>query len=168
MMVTLQNTFMFDLQVESIALRCAPRIHFRSRSKKACSTAGCDFEAVSISASLPSASYHTVSLVGTARSSGALSIRGIRVRLEGSLEREFLLPLANTEEKSRPVSLDIDSERAKSRSLITKNETGSVTGQNDLEDLKYLECQVAPALPLLALRSTNLTHGAMMLYEGEE
>lgn len=33
--------------------------------------------------------------------------------------------------------------------------------------LKFLECTVVPELPLLWMRSTSLTHGAVMLYDGE-
>jgi hypothetical protein len=37
----------------------------------------------------------------------------------------------------------------------------------DEKDLKFLVCNVVPEMPLLAIRSTSLTHGALMLYDGE-
>lgn len=33
--------------------------------------------------------------------------------------------------------------------------------------MRFLECKVVPEQPLLRVRRTSLTHGAVMLYDGE-
>ena len=32
---------------------------------------------------------------------------------------------------------------------------------------RFLECKIVPSQPLLKIRRTSLTHGALMLYDGE-
>lgn len=39
--------------------------------------------------------------------------------------------------------------------------------KEDLEGLKWLECEVLEPLPLAWIKSTSLTHGMAMLHNGE-
>jgi len=134
------------------------------------STSGCAFEPQSISVTVPSASYHTVHLSGIPAQPGVLQIRGCNVRLEGSLEREFVLPVSpsESEHEHEPsyFRVDIDEERVKERGLSSRRWSRLET-LDGLANLQFLECRVLPQQPLLALQSSSLNHGAMMLYEGE-
>lgn len=82
--------------------------------------------------------------------------------------REFLLPIFNEEEEKK---------RQKASILDTTGERPKLTGLSAIvlskeepveeKKLKFLTCNVAPEVPLLRMRSTSLTHGALMLYDGE-
>lgn len=62
--------------------------------------------------------------------------------------------------------LDTSRDRVKATGLgaFGKKETGEKSSE---EGLKFLECNVVPEMPMLWMRSTSLTHGALMLYDGE-
>jgi len=47
----------------------------------------------------------------------------------------------------------------KHKSIQSAEATGS--------SFKFLECKVVPEQPLLRIRRTSVTHGALMLYDGE-
>lgn len=67
--------------------------------------------------------------------------------------------------RQKEVMLESTADRVKATGLAAfrKVELGAAS----IEGYKFLECSVVPEMPLLWMRSTNLTHGALMLYEGE-
>ncbi|KAM0789161.1 hypothetical protein ACM66B_000010 [Microbotryomycetes sp. NB124-2] len=153
--VTLQNTFLFDLEVKSIEL----------------STSGVQFMSEAVPTVVPPGSFHTVRLRGTPLEPGTLTIRGCWIQLAGCPAREFLLPVWSEEadtKRQRVEILDTQRERVKKHGLTAfahsnvNEEDGDAGGET-----KYLECAVVPEMPLMWMRSTSLTHGALMLYDGE-
>lgn len=85
------------------------------------------------------------------------------------MQREFVLPswASTSSADVRPVSVQLDEERIKEIGLSANKRLSMIESGNDSSELKYLQCKVLPCQPLLAIRSTSLTHGAMMLYDGE-
>ncbi|SCV69753.1 BQ2448_1147 [Microbotryum intermedium] len=157
--VTLQNPFGFDLEIQSMHL----------------STTGVDFVCDSLSTIVPAGSFHTLRLSGTPQSPGRLTIRGCHIRLAGCTSREFLLPVWNDqeEEKRQKVALlDTARERIKTTGLTafvaSRQATRGLPEQSAMDqEFRFLECTVVREMPLLCVRSTSLTHGALMLYDGE-
>ncbi|BGO92090.1 hypothetical protein NBRC10512_000821 [Rhodotorula toruloides] len=157
--VTLQNPFLFELEVQNIEL----------------STSGVPFACDPLSTVIPAGSFHTVRLTGTPREPGTLVIRGCNIRLAGCSSREFLLPIFDAAEEAKQqkaVLLDTSHERIKATGLDAVPSDGhaatAVPSDKPLaEGAKFLECVVVPELPLLWMRPTSLTHGALMLYDGE-
>ena len=100
-------------------------------------------------------------------------IRGCKIRISGCAEREFVVPFDD----------DIDDKREKNYGLAIEREKMKTTGLGSWQinpsapipalsiqqrgAMQFLECTVMQAQPLLRLKSTNLMHGAVMLYEGE-
>lgn len=82
--------------------------------------------------------------------------------------REFLLPIWNDDDDARQqkiIMLDSAKDRVKASGL---DSFIRVTSEEDEDEgPSFLECTVVPAMPLLWIRSTSLTHGALMLYDGE-
>jgi hypothetical protein len=139
------------------------------------STSGVPFACDPLVTVIPPGSFHTVRLTGTPREPGTLVIRGCNIRLAGCRSREFILPVWDTAEEAKQhkaALLDTSRERIKETGLEaaprTSRGTSSLSNEGDLEDsAKFLECVVVPEQPLLWMRSTSLTHGALMLYDGE-
>lgn len=97
-----------------------------------------------------------------------MSIRGCKVKLEGSLQREFVLPVwSKIATEGRPLSIDMDAERIKHSGFDVDRRHSSLTSVEAPSDLSFLQCSVLPAQPLMCIKSTSLTHDALMLYEGE-
>lgn len=150
--VSLQNPYAFDLEVSSLSI----------------STSGVDFIANAASTVVPASSMMAVRLTGIATESGILTIRGCMAKIAGCSEGEFTVPLPPTESQVRKVAAEIES-RARSRragvDALTEAE------REDQEDLTpeptFAAITVIPDQPLLKVKDTNLTHGALMLYEGE-
>ncbi|GJN91136.1 hypothetical protein Rhopal_004154-T1 [Rhodotorula paludigena] len=157
--VTLQNPFLFELEIQSIEL----------------STSGVPFACDPLSTVIPPGSFHTVRLTGTPREPGTLVIRGCNIRLAGCMSREFVLPVWDTAEEAKQQKaalLDTTRERVKRSGLDAipqrSLEASAMESDTPLQGGdKFLECIVVPELPLLWMRSTSLTHGALMLYDGE-
>lgn len=121
-----------------------------------------------LATTIPAGSFHTVRLSGTPRESGLLIIRGCNVRLAGCTIREFVLPVWNDEEESKRQMdgiLDTSRDRFKMSGLSAFG-VKEVPAPSE-KGLKFLECMVVPEMPMLWMRSTSLTHGALMLYDGE-
>ncbi|GAA5826496.1 hypothetical protein JCM11251_002398 [Rhodosporidiobolus azoricus] len=158
-LVTLQNPFLFELEIQSIEL----------------STTGVPFACDPLSTVIPPGSFHTVRLTGTAREPGTLTVRGCNIRLAGCTVREFVLPMWDAAEEAKQQKaalLDTSRERIKATGLdaapTSKHGVVSVATDKTIEALvKFLECVIVPEQPLLWMRSTSLTHGALMLYDGE-
>ncbi|BGP40785.1 hypothetical protein JCM10449v2_004750 [Rhodotorula kratochvilovae] len=157
--VTLQNPFLFELEIQTIEL----------------STSGVPFACDPLSTVIPPGSFHTVRLTGTPREPGTLVIRGCNIRLAGCVSREFVLPMWDADEEvkqQKAALLDTSRERVKRTGLDAVAQAApaatAVPSDKPLDgDAKFLECTVVPEMPLLWMRSTSLTHGALMLYDGE-
>jgi hypothetical protein len=123
---------------------------------------------------LPASSFHAVSIIGKPLGTGNLVIRGCTVQAPGGISREFVLPLSTDEEEDRlsrrRSAMDCEIGRSKYSGLdsrpwerAAKRTSASIINKS----FSFLECKVVPEQPLLRLRSTSLTHGAVMLYNGE-
>lgn len=139
------------------------------------STSGVPFEAKSLSVVIPAKSFHTVSIVGKPLGIGNLVIRGCTVQAPGGRPREFVLPLSTDEEEDRlsrrRSTLECEIGRSKYSGLdsypwerANKRTSASIIKKTSF---RLLECKVVPEQPLLRIRRTSLTHGAVMLYDGE-
>ncbi|KAF8744659.1 hypothetical protein RHS02_01740, partial [Rhizoctonia solani] len=154
--VTLQNPFAFDLEVQSLAL----------------STTGASIQAAPVSLLIPANSFHVKHISCTPLEAGTLVIRGCMVQLPNSTPKEFTLPLASeaqeaSVEKRRTRLLD-DMVRVKASGLDARRRSTLVSEPSVKERKEeFLECRVVPQLPLLRVRRTSLTQGALMLYAGE-
>ncbi|KAF8077925.1 TRAPP II complex [Lyophyllum atratum] len=159
--VILQNPYIFDLELQSLSL----------------STAGVSFESRPLRVLIPANSFHEVVLSGRALETGTLTIRGCRVQAPGGAFREFIMPLSTDEEEQRlsrtRSSLACEAGRFKysgiesfpwERANRRASRPPSTTAKTSF---RFLECKVVPEQPLLRIRRTSLTHGALMLYNGE-
>lgn len=98
------------------------------------------------------------------------------MQLPGTAKREAILPLLKEDEKVkqlRRLSAVTDSkERQKHKGLdawLRREHRSSLIHQSlpAPSQLQFVELKVVPEQPLLRIRRTSLTHGAVMLYEGE-
>jgi hypothetical protein len=126
---------------------------------------------------IPAGTLHQVVLSGQATETGTLTIRGCFVQAPGGIAREYILPLYTAEEeerlarKRRAISSEngrskypgLEGCRSQKRSstLTTESSAGTFT-------FRFLECKVVPDQPLLRIRRSSVTHGALMLYDGEK
>ena len=125
---------------------------------------------------IPPNSYHSITVQGKPLQPGVLTIRGCYVQAPGSASREFLLPLSTTEEEERKTrqrdSVSCELGRFKysglESKLGTKNSQRASLTKSKPPNHKFLECKVVPEQPFLRLRWSSLTHGAVMLYDGEK
>ncbi|KAG8710483.1 hypothetical protein FRC09_000112, partial [Ceratobasidium sp. 395] len=154
--VTLQNPFAFDLEIQSLSL----------------STIGAAIQTTPVSLLVPANSFHVKHIACTPLEAGQLSIRGCIVQLPNSTPKEFTLPLASdaleaSQEKRRSTRLD-ELVRVKASGLDARRRSTLLTGIPPVDrKQEFIECRVVPQLPLLRVRRTSLTHGALMLYAGE-
>lgn len=127
---------------------------------------------------VPANSYHPVTITAQAREAGTLTIRGCFAQAPGGASREFLLPLSTDDEENRQSrrrsAIDCETGRSKhaglsSRPWEKKGKRMSVpaASSSTRSTLRFLQCQVVMEQPLLRIRRTSLTHGAVMLYNGE-
>lgn len=124
---------------------------------------------------IPANSYHPVTMSALALESGTLTIRGCIVQALGGAPREFLLPMSTDDEETKQArrrsTLGCESGRAKragldSRPWEKKGKRASTTATQPAPP-RFIQCQVVAEQPLLRIRRTSLTHGAVMLYDGE-
>jgi hypothetical protein len=147
------------------------------------STSGVPFEAKPLSVTVPSNSFHAATITGQALESGTLVVRGCRVQAPDGLPREFLLPLSTEEEEDRKAKLqqrlEGESGRTKYSGLAAHSWAKVAEKRNSVpapttkradakKGVRYMEFKVVPELPLMRIRRTSLTHGAVMLYNGEK
>ncbi|ETW85889.1 hypothetical protein HETIRDRAFT_42700 [Heterobasidion irregulare TC 32-1] len=161
--LTLRNPYVFNLEIEALAL----------------STSGVPFESKPISVVIPANSFHSITMSGKPLDTGILTIRGCFVQAPGGASHEFVLPLSTLEEEDkksrRRSTIACESGRSKYHGLesrpwekagkrlsIQKKGTKAST-----ELRRFLDCKVVPEQPLLRIRWSSLTHGAVMLYDGE-
>ncbi|CAE6441631.1 unnamed protein product [Rhizoctonia solani] len=154
--VTLQNPFAFDLEVQSLAL----------------STTGASIQTTPVSLLIPANSFHVKHISCIPLEAGTLVVRGCMVQLPNSTPKEFTLPLASEDqeasiEKRRSKRMD-EMVRVKASGLDARRQS-TLISEPSVQERKeeFLECRVVPQLPLLRVRRTSLTHGALMLYAGE-
>ncbi|ESK96998.1 hypercellular protein [Moniliophthora roreri MCA 2997] len=160
--VLLQNPYVFDLELQKVSL----------------STSGVPFVTEPVSIVIPANSYHRVVLEGVAQTTGNLVVRGCIVQAPGGSPREFVLPLATSEEEERLTrnrsARYSELDRFKYSGLdalpwekVLKRQSKQLTKATLEKPLRFLECKVVPEQPLLRIRRTSVTHGALMLYDGE-
>ena len=145
------------------------------------STSGVTFVSKASPVVVPPNSFHTVTINGKATEAGTLVVRGCIVQAPGGVSREFILPLSTEEEEERKSrrrsAIECEAGRSKHSGLASrpwekssKRASGQVTGttsSSSRKTIRFLECTVVPEQPLLRIRRTSLTHGAVMLYNGE-
>lgn len=118
-------------------------------------------------------------LSGKAVVAGILTIRGCFVQAPGGALREYVLPLYTTEEEERLARKKraINSENGRSKysgvqrypwSKAHQQANRKSTESPNESRFHFLECKVVPEQPLLRIRRTSVTHGALMLYDGEQ
>jgi len=131
-----------------------------------------DFESSPVQIVIPAESFYTVTLTGKALAPGTLVLRGCIMQTVASAPREYILPQATDEEEDK-------FQRNKSL-LLSEADRSKYSGSEKLEPgkrrsqiaptksiPKYLRCKVIPEQPLLRIRRTSVTRGALMLYDGE-
>lgn len=125
---------------------------------------------------VPANSYHPVTITALALEAGTLTIRGCVVQAPGGASREFILPVSTDEEETkqsrRRSAIDCEVGRLKRAGLESRpwekdSKRSSTTASNSRSVPKFLQCQVVLEQPLLRIRRTSLTHGAVMMYNGE-
>ena len=145
------------------------------------STSGVSFESKSSSVVVPANSFHPVTITGKALEAGTLVVRGCIVQAPGGVAREFVLPLSTEEEEERRSrrrsAIECETGRSKHSGLASRpwekaGKRGSTQGtvstsSSNKPTVRFVECTVVPEQPLLRIRRTSLTHGAVMLYNGE-
>ncbi|KAK7054867.1 hypothetical protein VNI00_003330 [Paramarasmius palmivorus] len=160
--VLLQNPYIFELELQKVSL----------------STSGVPFVSEPIGVVIPPNSYHRVVLEGVAKQTGSLVIRGCIVQAPGSSPKEFVLPLATSEEEERltrnRATQYSELDRFKYSGLdalpwekASKRQSKQIAKPTPVKPMRFLECKVVPEQPLLRIRRTSVTHGALMLYDGE-
>ena len=93
----------------------------------------------------------------------------------GGATREFILPLATEAEEERIArrrsALECEFGRSKYSGLESfpweKNAKQAGVATKAKANIKFMECKVVPEQPMLRIRRTSITHGALMLYNGE-
>lgn len=159
--ITIRNPYVFDLEIQSISL----------------STTGVEFECSPVSALvIPPNTLYPVTIVGTAKTRGTLVFRGCIVQAPWGTAREFLLPVPTDADQDlfarRQSAVKCESGRTKYWGLDSRPWEKDRRRLSTLPSLKkqpqFLQCVVVPEQPLLRIRWTSLTHGAVMLYNGEE
>ncbi|TFK76416.1 hypothetical protein BDN72DRAFT_808930 [Pluteus cervinus] len=159
--VTLQNPYIFDMELQDLTL----------------STTGVPLDVKPIRVLLQANSFHTVTLIGKAPETGNLVIRGCTAHAPGSITCEFLLPLSSDEEEEeiarRRSAAACESDRFKFSGLeclpwTKKSQRLSLKAKSpSRKPPRYLECKIVAEQPLLRVRRSSVTHGALMLYDGE-
>ncbi|KAJ7632643.1 transport protein Trs120 or TRAPPC9 TRAPP II complex subunit-domain-containing protein [Roridomyces roridus] len=148
--LVLRNPYVFDLEIQSLSL----------------STSGVVFDSKPVRVVLPATSLHMVKLSGKATETGPL--------VEESSESSRY-PLATDEEEERiarkRAALECEAGRSKYSGLdcfpwekASKRTSTQITTK---PSLRFLEYTVVPEQPLLRIRRTSVTHGAVMMYNGE-
>ncbi|KAF8964707.1 TRAPP II complex [Flammula alnicola] len=161
--ITLQNPYIFDLELQELSL----------------STSGVTFESKPLHTTIPANTLHQVVLSGKATETGTLIIRGCFVQAPGGQVREYILPLYTNEEEERlsRKRRAITSENGRSKytgldrypwNRSRKRTSTSASETSGGPSFRYLECKVVPDQPLLRIRRSSVTHGALMLYDGEK
>ena len=138
-------------------------------------TSGIDFSVTPLSVSIAPQSIQSIRIAGMATTAGSLEIRGVTLRLPDGAACDILLPVIDDTErkredkrKSRAVS---EYSKAKRQGIDARwpapSEPARESAAPDALVDKWLECKVVDEQPLIWIKKTNLTHGTIMLYDGE-
>jgi hypothetical protein len=126
--------------------------------------------------------FQTVRLSGVATTPGSLEIRGVTLRLQDGSTTDILLPHISDKERSkrdkRKSRVIADAAKFKRQGMEARWSMASQSsGQLDLDRrtstsasapaTKWLECKVVEEQPVVWIKKTSLTHGTVMLYNGE-
>lgn len=162
--VTLRNPFAFPMNIKDMSII----------------TSGVPLHSQSYEVSIPALSIQTVRLSALAPGPGIVQIRGISLRLSDGSAGDFYLPLLDVKEcekrerqcqkqriRCRDAKRSGMDQRTAWEKEIMMNEERVREEKENLESLKWLECEVVAPLPLAWIKSTSLTHGMVMLYNGE-
>ncbi|KAF8654133.1 hypothetical protein AX16_003664 [Volvariella volvacea WC 439] len=161
-LIVLQNPYIFDVEIQELSL----------------STSGVPLVTKPTRVVIPANSTHEVILSAMASETGSITVRGCTARAPGSITCEFLLPIATDEEEEqysrRKSAVSCEMGRSKYQGLdsfpwIRETKRNSVQSKTlaNMKPPRFLECKVVPEQPLLRIRRTSVTHGALMLYDGE-
>ncbi len=89
--------------------------------------------------------------------------------------REYILPLYTIEEeqrlsrKRRAILSEIGRFKYSGPDCCPRTKVGKRKSvETDVGSFQFLECKVVPEQPLLRIRRASVTHGALMLYDGEK
>lgn len=125
---------------------------------------------------VPANSFHPVTITAKPLEAGVLTIRGCIVQAPGGVPKEFVLPLSTDEEEEkrarRRSAIECEVGRSKRAGLASRpwekagKRLNGATSQST-QTLRFLQVKVVLEQPLLRIRRTSLTHGAVMLYNGE-
>lgn len=118
---------------------------------------------------LPPNSIQTVRVTGIAPEPGTLQLRGVSFRLFEGSTSESLLPVLGEKDKQQKDKRRsrLSSEMSKIKCTGLDARFSQYTEASDEVSETWLECTVVEEQPLLWIRKTSLTHGTVMLYNGE-
>jgi len=131
---------------------------------------------------MPPDSSQQLEFSGEATESGSLVIRGCIIQAPGCIPQEFGFPVVLGDSKPLPSwSQDIPEyeerpkfsqlsarlQNLKKTSAESRPSSGTDQLNKGLDPSQFLRLHVVPLQPLLRIRRTSLTHGAVMLYSGE-
>lgn len=114
-----------------------------------------------------------------APNAGVVRVKGCYAQTLGSIQKEFILPLLSADEEEkrtkRASMLILEEGRIKRAGLLSRPFNNDIiaaiekssSSKEDLVTKRFLDCRVVAAQPLLKIRRTSLTHGAVILYDGE-
>ncbi|GJJ12127.1 hypothetical protein Clacol_006368 [Clathrus columnatus] len=162
LLITLRNPYAFDFELPSLSL----------------STTGVPFNMEPISISLPANSIQTKQIVITPLESGLLVLKGCTVQAPNGVPHEFLLPISTPEaetaqeiyrSKWNAEAIRVKETGLNARPWLRQQRLFTLTKSRakTTSTPSFLECMVAPEQPLIRIRRTSLTHGAVMMYDGE-
>ncbi|KAJ3920922.1 TRAPP II complex [Lentinula edodes] len=124
-------------------------------------TSGVSFEFNPISVIIPACSYHRTVLCRKSLATGSLIVRGCIVRAAGGVAREFVLPLVTEDEEEH-----LAHKCSAALCEAGRFNSGSKSSPSS-KAVMFLQCKLVPEQPLYRIRRTTVTHGALMLYDGE-
>ena len=134
------------------------------------STSGVPFTTSPLSVVISASAIQTVRVSGIASQSGSLQLRGVGLRLTDGSFTEILLPIIDASGKQRREKRRsrLAAEQGKTKRLgLEARFTHSAEDAREEEVQKWLECRVVEEQPLVWIKKNSLTHGTVMLYNGE-
>ncbi|WVN88627.1 uncharacterized protein L203_103838 [Cryptococcus depauperatus CBS 7841] len=158
--VTLRNPFAFNLDIQELNVL----------------TIGVPLITSCMPLAVPALAVHTIRLSTIASTPGTLQIRGVSIRLADGSSTDVLLPVINTEERQRRQKryskFKRESIKSKGSGMDARiHAINHVAAKQSLHELdgkeQWLECMIVEPLPLAWIKATSLTHGVIMLYNGE-
>jgi hypothetical protein len=129
-----------------------------------------EIRAPSVTTAIPAESYRVLRLPFTPLGSGTLQILGISTQLPLTMPCFYKIPGqkgedAQATDKRRSIT-EANRLRTKNYGLARYTTSTETTTSQD-SGPPYLSLSVTAKQPLLLVKRTNLTHGTLMLYDGE-